>query len=81
MKTIKNNNGITLVTLIITIAIILILFSVSIAIAIDSDFLGKAQKTVQDTSRKSEIQNKQEENMLDTWENIPGKIVKSGTTP
>lgn len=80
MKIIKNNHGITLVTLIITIVIILILLSVSIAVMIDSNFLDKAQTTVQDTSSKSEIEKKQEENMLDTWENIPGKIIKSGTT-
>ena len=75
----KNNRGITLIALIITILILTILTVVSMGVILSQDYFNKASDTVGKASSKVEQQKEQEENLKDTWDDIPGRVVKSKT--
>jgi len=75
----KNNRGITLIALIITVLILTILTVVSIGVILSQDYFNKASDTVGQASSKVEQQKEQEENLKETWDDVPGRVVKSKT--
>ena len=74
----KTNKGITLVALIITIVTLLILATVSIEI-VDNKIWHRADATAKEVNKQMEEQEMQEENLINTWEQQPGKLAKSAT--
>ena len=78
---IRNNRGLTLIALIITIIVLLILTAVSVKLVIDKDILEDAQNTADKASQQYSNQEKKEEEAMTSWDEVPGGIIKSSTTP
>jgi len=76
----RQNKGITLITLMLTVIILLILTTVAVDIAFDNGFFDKAQNIVNKANEQIINKEDQEENAINTWEQIPGSIVKSRTS-
>ena len=75
----KHNRGITLIALIITVVILLILTGATVGIAFESNFFGKAQNSVNEASRQRTEQVEKEGEAIETWDEVPGNMIKSST--
>jgi len=75
----RKEKGITLVSLIITIIIMLILVGVSVDVIIDGKLIDSAENTISKADEQIKTQGEQEKNTVSTWDDEPGKGVKSST--
>lgn len=75
----ENEKGITLVALIITVIILIFLLRVSVDVFVDNDFLGEAKNVADSLQNQANIESNKEENIKNTWQDLPGKTVKSPT--
>ncbi len=76
----EGDKGITLVALIVTIIILLILISVSLGAITQKNFINKAQNAVDKASQQENDRAEKEDEAIQTWNYLPGNIIKSPTS-
>lgn len=79
-RKIKQNQGITIIALIVTIIILLILTGISIGIIVDGNFFNKVESSMQKTQNQEEQWEESEQEAQTIWDETPGTSIKSNTT-